>query len=86
MCQGAAIASALGGQAAAIIAWLVSTHVLYGEVTITTTALSGPSLAGNLVRTHHKTVKILAWIYLHRYKYVQACHLDGQTCIILIAH
>ena len=50
--QGAAITAALGGQAAAIIAWLASTHILFGEVTIATTALSGPSLAGNLVRGH----------------------------------
>lgn len=50
MHQGAAIASALGGQAAAIIAWLVSTKILYNDITITTTAASGPSLAGNLVR------------------------------------
>ena len=47
--QGAAITAALGGQFSAIISWLVATHVIYGKVTITTTAASGPSLAGNLV-------------------------------------
>ena len=51
--QGAAITAALGGQFSAIIAWLVATHVIYGELTITTTAASGPSLAGNLVSNLH---------------------------------
>ncbi len=48
--QGAAITAALGGQASAIISWLVATQQIYGKLTITTTAASGPSLAGNLVR------------------------------------
>ena len=47
--QGAAITAALGGQASAIISWLVATQQIYGKLTITTTAASGPSLAGNLV-------------------------------------
>ncbi len=48
--QGAAITAALGGQAWAIISWLVATQQIYGKLTITTTAASGPSLAGNLVK------------------------------------
>ncbi|CAL8469194.1 g8735 [Coccomyxa elongata] len=59
--KGAAIASALGGQAAAIIAWLVSTKILYDDITITTTSASGPSLAGNLVAIIVSAIICIVW-------------------------
>lgn len=45
----AAITAALGGQGAAILAWLVATYIIYGDLTITTTSETGPALAGNIV-------------------------------------
>ena len=41
---GAAIASALGGQSAAIIAWLVHSKVAYGELNLTTTQNLPPTM------------------------------------------
>jgi hypothetical protein len=46
---GAAIASALGGQGCAIIAWLVHTKVAYGEVTVDTSQ----NLPPTMVRAMH---------------------------------
>jgi len=43
-----AISGALGGLAAGIIAWLVEAKVLYGELTVATTGMNYPTLAGNL--------------------------------------
>ncbi|EJD44289.1 Na+/solute symporter [Auricularia subglabra TFB-10046 SS5] len=43
-----AIAGCLVGLAAGVIAWLVTAQLVYGEVTIATTGLEYPNLAGNL--------------------------------------
>ena len=43
-----AIAGCLSGLAAGVIAWLATAQSYYGKITITTTGLSYPTLAGNL--------------------------------------
>jgi hypothetical protein len=43
-----AISGALGGLAAGVIAWLVEAKVLYGELTVASTGMNYPTLAGNL--------------------------------------
>jgi len=43
--RGAAIAGAIGGQAAAIIAWLVHTKIVYEDVNLTTSQVTHPSYA-----------------------------------------
>ncbi|KAK0891705.1 hypothetical protein LTR02_013857 [Friedmanniomyces endolithicus] len=43
-----AIAGCLGGLVAGVTAWLVQAHVQYGELTITSTGGSYPTLAGNV--------------------------------------
>jgi hypothetical protein len=43
-----AISGAIGGLAAGLIAWLVEAKVLYGELTVATTGMNYPTLAGNL--------------------------------------
>lgn len=43
-----ALFGALGGLSAGLTAWLVTAKALYGELTITTTGSSYPTLAGNL--------------------------------------
>jgi hypothetical protein len=43
-----AISGAIGGLAAGLTAWLVEAKVLYGELTVTTTGMNYPTLAGNL--------------------------------------
>lgn len=40
--KGAAIAGAIGGQAAAIIAWLVHTKIVYQDVNLTTSQVRHP--------------------------------------------
>lgn len=53
-----------GGQAAAIAAWLITTYVMFGELTITTTAKNGPSLAGNIVAIAVSTLVVVIWTYV----------------------
>ncbi|KAI9712351.1 MAG: hypothetical protein M1820_001564 [Bogoriella megaspora] len=43
-----AISGAVGGLAAGLLAWLVTAYQYYGEVTVATTGLEYPTLAGNL--------------------------------------
>lgn len=43
-----AVAGALGGLLAGLIAWLVTAKTYYGELTVTTTGGSYPTLAGNM--------------------------------------
>ena len=43
-----AISGALGGLAAGLIAWLSTAHTYYGAITIATTGMEYPTLAGNL--------------------------------------
>ncbi|KAF1982048.1 solute symporter family transporter [Aulographum hederae CBS 113979] len=43
-----AISGAIGGLCAGIIAWLSTAYVYYDEITVATTGLSYPTLAGNL--------------------------------------
>jgi hypothetical protein len=43
-----AISGCLGGLAAGLIAWLTTAQHYYGEITVTTTGLEYPTLAGNL--------------------------------------
>lgn len=62
--RGAAITAALGGQFAAITAWLATTYAVHGQVTIATTAKNGPSLAGNIVAIGVSTVIVVVWTWL----------------------
>ncbi|CAK0737642.1 hypothetical protein CVIRNUC_000946 [Coccomyxa viridis] len=59
--KGAAITAALGGQACAIITWLVATQQIYGKLSIITTAASGPSLAGNLAAIVVSATICIVW-------------------------
>ncbi|KAJ7461689.1 solute symporter family transporter [Mycena galericulata] len=43
-----AFSGAVGGLAAGLVAWLVTARSLYGEITVATTGLEYPTLAGNL--------------------------------------
>ena len=43
-----AVSGALGGLAAGLVAWLVTAKAYYGELTVTTTGGSYPTLAGNM--------------------------------------
>ncbi|KAH8793946.1 Sodium:solute symporter family-domain-containing protein [Hyaloscypha finlandica] len=43
-----AVSGALGGLAAGLVAWLVTAKTYYGELTVTTTGGSYPTLAGNM--------------------------------------
>ncbi|KAJ7108732.1 solute symporter family transporter [Mycena epipterygia] len=43
-----AISGALGGLIAGLVAWLVTAQQVYGEITVATTGLEYPTLAGNL--------------------------------------
>lgn len=44
-----ALVGVVGGQALGIIAWVVTAHGLFGEVTLASTGEDFPMLAGNLV-------------------------------------
>lgn len=62
--RGAAITAALGGQLAAITAWLGTTKVVYGELSIANTAKNGPSLAGNITAIGVSAIVVVVWTLL----------------------
>ncbi|EIE23218.1 urea active transporter [Coccomyxa subellipsoidea C-169] len=59
--KGAAIAAALGGQAAAIIAWLVHTKIVYEVVDINTTQGISPTMDGTIVAVGVSAIICVVW-------------------------
>ncbi|CAL8465288.1 g4823 [Coccomyxa elongata] len=59
--KGAAIAAAIGGQAAAIIAWLVHTKIVYESVDINTTQNISPTMDGTIVSVGASLVICVVW-------------------------
>ncbi|KAJ7668024.1 solute symporter family transporter [Mycena rosella] len=59
-----AISGAVGGLAAGLIAWLATAQNLYGEITVATTGLEYPTLAGNLaaIMTGLILTVVVSWL------------------------
>lgn len=59
-----AISGALGGLGAGLVAWLATARVHYGEITVTTTGLEYPTLAGNLaaIMTGLILTVVISWL------------------------
>ncbi|KAJ6614597.1 solute symporter family transporter [Mycena sp. CBHHK59/15] len=81
-----AILGAVGGLVAGLVAWLVTARQYYGEITVATTGLEYPTLAGNLsaIMTGLIVSVVVSWIKPDNFDWevtraINTPHIDNAT-------